>query len=86
MSKLVSVFISEVGISSVLLNTADAFAVNNSDVDVAIDSPERAPRVSHNVVSSIDRVFAIAHYDDCVVEFNTTSGGVKDTSGIELEN
>ena len=77
---------SEVGISGVLLNTTNTWSVNNSDVDIAVDTPERAPRVSNNVVWSIDAICSITNDNDSVVKFETASIRVEDTAGVELED
>jgi hypothetical protein len=85
MSKLICL-ISEGRVRGVLLDTADAWAVNDSDVDIAIDTPERAPGVSHDVVGSVDAISAITNDNDGVVQFEAARVGVKDTAGVELED
>lgn len=85
MSKLICL-ISEVRVRGVLLDTADTWAVNDGDVDIAIDTPERAPGVSHDVVGSIDAISAITNDNDGVVHIEAARVGVKDTAGVELED
>ena len=86
MSKLICLISEVVRVRGVLLDTADAWAVNDSDVDVAIDTPERAPGVSHDVVGSIDAISAITNDNDGVVHIKAARVRVKYTTGVKLED
>jgi len=67
------------------LNAAHAWAVNDCDVDVTVDTPLATPRVSHNVEGSTSGVGAIANNDDCVIEFEAASSAIEDATTVELE-
>lgn len=68
------------------MNTAHAFTWGNGNVDVSLDTPVRAPRVSHDIVVSIGIVNTIANDDDGMIKLSTAAIRVENTTSVELED
>ena len=69
-----------------LLDTADTSgSFNGGDVDITSISPGSTPWVSHDIVV-LSSLVSISDSGDGVVEWGSTSSGVKDTTGISLED
>ena len=72
------------GPQRLLLDAADASAVDGSDSDVTLLTPGLAPRVPDDVVV-LTVLGAIADGGDGVVEVGAASGGVEDAGLVKLE-
>jgi len=67
------------------LDSADAYALNGSDLDVALITPACSPRVSDDPVV-LTSIATIADNNDGVIGGGSTLVGVKDTAGVHLED
>ena len=67
-----------------LLDTADAFSVDLGDSHVALLTPGRSPRVSHDPVLLV-AVVSVSDDTDGVIESGTTSRVVEDTRSVGRE-
>ena len=71
-------------IDSVLLDTTNTFTIFDTDLDVTIGTPSRAPWVLDKVV--ISTVFrAIADNKDTMIKFSSTSRTSQDTTFVSLK-
>jgi hypothetical protein len=73
------------GVEGLHLDTADTLALDGSDLDVSSISPGGGPGVSNDVVL-LSSLGSVSDGSDGVVEAGSASSGVKDTTGVELED
>ena len=70
-----------------MVNSTDAIAFCNSDLDVALIAPGSTPRVTHEpVIKARCLISSVANDSNGVICADTTFSGIKNTTRVVLED